>query len=160
MRCSSMSNVQFSVCYGHACAFCAGCGQWKCHESALIWAVKVYVHPSEQAIHNALGGAGRSIQNCCATAAQFKTSCQLWLQYRRNRCGYPRLLRNLQHTMNAILGWEHLRDSQTLCRDLRAVGGLHRLISELRDATNPLLLRRQPNIYECVRNQEGWFNSL
>ena len=57
--------------------------------------------------------------------------------------------------MNAILGREHLRDSETLCRDLRAVEACTALISELRDATNPLLLRRQPNIYERVRNQEG-----
>ena len=30
-------------------------------------------HPSEQAIHNALGEAGRSVQNRTATAAPFKT---------------------------------------------------------------------------------------
>jgi len=53
--------------------------------------------------------------------------------------------------MNAILGREHLRDSQTLCCDpTRPVEACF-----LWDATNPLLLRRQPNIYERVRNQEG-----
>ena len=54
--------------------------------------------------------------------------------------------------MNAILGREHLRDSQTLCRDpTRAVEACF----HPRDATNPLLLRRQPNICERVRSQEG-----
>ena len=54
MHCSSMSHMQFAVCYVHACAFCDGCGSWGC---TLICTNlgRQGVHPSEHAIHKLAG---------------------------------------------------------------------------------------------------------